>query len=214
MNGPGGAAILVAIGYLVGAVPIGLAVSRLVGGFDLRQYGSGRTGATNALRTLGTRWAVVVLVLDVLKGVIPVLVARALFRDQPAGAAWWVAAAAGLAAVIGHNWSAFIGFSGGRGVATSGGALLALAPAAMLAVVPIAGLVAWRTRFVSLGSLTAAGVAVVATTILAAAGIAAPAAPAFALGAALLIAWSHRDNVARLRAGTERRLGEREVVGR
>ena len=212
MTGPLGGLALVAIGYLIGAIPFGILAGRLSGGVDLRQYGSRRTGATNTLRTLGWRWAAVVLLLDVGKGAAAVLLARALYNAGAPGSAEWVAAAAGVAAVIGHNWSAFIGFRGGRGVATSAGGMLVLAPLTLLVVLPLVALVIWRTRYVSLGSLLAAVAAPMVTAGMAAVDAVGWAAFAFALASGLLIVISHSDNVGRLRAGTERRIGEREAL--
>jgi glycerol-3-phosphate acyltransferase PlsY len=212
VSGPPGAALLVALGYLVGAVPVGLIVGRLVAGIDLRRHGSRRIGATNALRTLGTRWALVVFALDVAKGIAAVVLARALYQAGPPGSPDWVAAAAGVAAVAGHNWSAFIGFTGGRGVATAAGGLGALAPLALAIIVPVVALVVWRTRFVSLGSLTAVVLAVLLTAGLATSGQGSLAAVGYALAAGTLVWIAHRDNIERLRAGTERRIGDREQV--
>ena len=212
MSGPLGAALLVAIGYLIGAVPVGLIVGRLVAGIDLRRHGSHRIGATNALRTLGTRWAAVVFAVDVAKGLAAVLLARALYQAGPPGSPEWVAAAAGVAAVAGHNWSVFIGFTGGRGVATAAGGLAASAPMVLAIVVPVVALVVWRTRYVSLGSLTAVALAVVLTSGFAATGRGSLAALGYALAAGALVWIAHRDNIERLRAGTERRIGEREQV--
>lgn len=212
MTGPLGGLLLVLVGYLIGALPFGMLAGRLAGGVDLRQTGSRRTGATNTLRTLGWRWAAVVLLLDVAKGAAAVLLASWLYVAGPPGSAEWVQAAAGVAAVVGHNWSAFIGFRGGRGVATSGGGMLVLSPLTLLVVVPLVALVVWRTRFVSLGSLVAAVAAPVVTALLAVAGGVGWGAVAYAAACGLLIVISHGDNVSRLRAGTERRLGEREVV--
>jgi glycerol-3-phosphate acyltransferase PlsY len=212
VTGPLGGLALVAIGYLIGAIPFGMLAGRLSGGVDLRQHGSRRTGATNTLRTLGWRWAAVVLLLDVGKGAAGVLLARALYQAGPAGSAEWIAAAAGVAAVIGHNWSAFIGFRGGRGVATSAGGMLVLAPFTLLVVLPLVALVIWRTRYVSLGSLLAAVAAPIVTAALAVASVVGWGAFGFALASGLLIVISHGDNVGRLRAGTERRIGEREAL--
>jgi glycerol-3-phosphate acyltransferase PlsY len=212
VSGPLGAALLVAIGYLIGAVPVGLIVGRLVAGIDLRRHGSHRIGATNALRTLGTRWAAVVFAVDVAKGLAAVLLARALYQAGPPGSPEWVAAAAGVAAVAGHNWSVFIGFTGGRGVATAAGGLAASAPMVLAIVVPVVALVVWRTRYVSLGSLTAVALAVVLTSGFAATGRGSLAALGYALAAGALVWIAHRDNIERLRAGTERRIGEREQV--
>lgn len=210
MDGPLGAALLVAIGYLIGSVPVGLIVGRLVAGVDLRRHGSRRTGATNALRTLGPRWAVVVFALDVAKGLAAVLLAQALYRAGPPGSPEWVAAAVGVAAVAGHNWSVWIGFTGGRGVATAAGGLAAIAPLVLAIVVPVVALVVWRTRLVSLGSLTAIALAVVLTAGFAVTGQGSLAAVGYALAAGALVWIAHRDNIERLRAGTERRIGDRE----
>jgi glycerol-3-phosphate acyltransferase PlsY len=210
MTGAPGALAAIAAGYLLGAVPFGLLVGRLAGNVDLRDLGSRRTGATNASRTLGMRWGAVVLLFDIAKGVGAVLLARLLFRDGAAGE--WVAAAAGFAAVVGHNWSAFIGFRGGRGVATTGGGLLALAPLAVVGVVPVMLAIVWRTRYVSAASLAGAAGAMIATALLAAASLGTWPAFAYAVAAGSLVIVSHGDNIARLRAGTERRIGEREAV--
>jgi glycerol-3-phosphate acyltransferase PlsY len=214
VSGPIGGLALVLIGYLIGALPFGLLAGRLAGGVDLRQTGSRRTGATNTVRTLGWRWGAAVLLLDVAKGAAAVLVARALYAAGPPGSPEWVHAAAGVAAVVGHNWSVLIGFRGGRGVATAGGGMLVLSPLTLLVVVPVAALVIWRTRYVSLGSLAAAIGAPIVTAALALAGGVGWAAAAYAAACGLLIVISHGDNVARLRAGTERRLGEREPAAR
>ena len=157
-----------ALGYLLGAIPFGLIIGRFTKGIDLREYGSHRTGATNALRTLGTRAAAAVFVLDVAKGVAAVVLARALFAGDPL--VDWAAAVAGVAAIVGHNWSVFIGFTGGRGVATSAGALAAMSPWTILIVAPIVALLIWRTRYVSLGSVTGALAAPIITAALAAIG--------------------------------------------
>ena len=199
-----------AIGYLLGAIPFGLIIGRLTRGIDLREYGSRRTGATNALRTLGSRAAAAVFVLDVAKGVAAVLVTRLLFAGDPLGE--WAAAAAGVAAIVGHNWSVFIGFTGGRGVATSAGALAAMSPWTILVVAPIVVLVIWRSRYVSLGSVTGALAAPIITAVLAAVGAATVPATAYALASGLLVTAAHADNIGRLRAGTERKIGQKEAV--
>jgi glycerol-3-phosphate acyltransferase PlsY len=213
VSGPLGAAGLILLGYLVGGVPFGMIAGRLAGGLDLRRHGSHRTGATNALRTLGLRWAVAVFLLDVAKGVAAVLLARALYVAGPPGSPDWVAAAAGLAAVVGHNWSVFIGFGGGRGVAASAGGLLALSPLTLIFVVPLVAAVVLRTRYVSLGSLVGAVATPLITAALAALGLVDWAAAAYGLATGVIIVASHGDNVSRLRSGTERRIGEREAVG-
>jgi glycerol-3-phosphate acyltransferase PlsY len=208
MTGIPGAAVLVLLGYLIGALPFGLLVGRLAGGVDLREQGSGRIGATNALRTVGPAAALLTFLLDVGKGVVAVLMVGWLYRAGPPGSPPWVAAAVGIAAVAGHIRSVFIGFRGGRGVATFAGTMLATAPWVAAIVLPLGALVVWRSRLVSLGSLTGALLAPVVTVLLALLGQATWAAVALALGGAILVVAAHRDNIARLRAGTERRLGQ------
>jgi acyl phosphate:glycerol-3-phosphate acyltransferase len=208
MTGIPGAAILVVLGYLIGALPFGLLVGRLAGGVDLREHGSGRIGATNALRTVGLAGAVITFLLDVAKGVVAVLLVGWLYRAGPPGSPPWVAAGAGIAAVAGHIRSVFIGFQGGRGVATFAGTMLATAPWAAAILLPLGAVIVWRSRFVSLGSLTGVLLAPVVTVVLVLLGQATWAAVALALGGATLVTVAHRDNIARLRAGTERRLGQ------
>jgi acyl phosphate:glycerol-3-phosphate acyltransferase len=119
----------------------------------------------------------------------------------------WGAAAGGAAAVVGHVRSIFIGFTGGRGVATGAGAMLVLAPLAVAAAVPVLAVAVWRTRFVSLGSILAALTVAIVATGLAAANVVAPAAAVAAIAIGAVVVVAHADNIERLRAGTERRLG-------
>ena len=212
MTGPLGAVALTGLAYLIGAIPFGILAGRLAGGVDLRQHGSRRTGTTNALRTLGLGWAAAVFVLDVAKGAVAVLLAQALYTGGPAASPEWVAAAAGVATVVGHNWSVFIGFAGGRGVATSAGGLAVISPWTLAVIAPLMGIVVWVTRYVSLGSVVAAAAAPAVTAVLAALGVVGWAAVAYTLATGLLVIGSHGDNLRRLRDGTERRIGEREQV--
>lgn len=207
MTGYPGAAILVLLAYLIGALPFGLLIGRLAGGVDLREHGSGRIGATNALRTVGLAGAVLTFLLDLGKGVLAVLLVSWLYRAGPAGSPPWVAAAAGIAAVAGHIRSIFIGFRGGRGVATFTGTMLATAPWAVAIALPLGALVIWRSRFVSLGSLIGVVLAPFVTVALVIAGQARWEGVALAIGGAAMVTIAHRDNIARLRAGTERRIG-------
>jgi glycerol-3-phosphate acyltransferase PlsY len=197
-----GVEILVAVvlGYLIGAIPSGVLVGRLRG-VDPRTSGSGRTGTTNALRSLGPRWAVAVAAMDVGKGILAVVLGAAVASSA------WGGPLAGLAAVIGHVRSVFIGFGGGRGVATGGGAMLVLVPLGVLVALLEMGLIVWRTRLVSLGSLMAAvTVPLVAAALYAAGWIGIePLVGAAAIGVVVVVA--HADYIARLRARTERRLG-------
>ncbi|MBM4406771.1 MAG: glycerol-3-phosphate 1-O-acyltransferase PlsY [Chloroflexi bacterium] len=198
--------LAVVIAYFLGAVPIGLTLARLVKGVDIRRYGSGKTGATNVLRTLGVKAAVAVLLLDIGKGVAAVYIARAL-GDSP-----WAASLAGIAAVCGHIWSVYIRFTGGRGVNTGLGALLAIAPLGGLVTVVVALSVMALWKFVSLGSIIGAAVGAFAIIALAAAGRLDGEYVAFGSVVATLIIAVHRDNIQRLLSGTERKLGQKVAV--
>jgi glycerol-3-phosphate acyltransferase PlsY len=196
-------AVAVVVGYLLGSIPMGLIASRLSGGIDVRNYGSGKTGFTNTLRVLGLRRSLPVFLGDFAKGVAAALIPFA-FTDDP-----WARALGGLAAVIGHVWPLFAGFRGGRGVLTGAGVLLALSPIAALIVMPVAALSLYIWRYMSLTSISTAALAAASFVAFAAAGLHPWAFAVVAtLGAALIIVL-HHDNIARLRAGTERRVGER-----
>jgi glycerol-3-phosphate acyltransferase PlsY len=207
MTGIYGAAVLVVIGYLIGALPFGLLIGRLAGGVDLREHGSGRIGATNALRTIGPTGAVLTFLLDLPKGVVAVLLVSWSYVAGPPGSPPWVAAAVGIAAVVGHIRSVFIGFHGGRGVATFAGTMLVTAPWTVAVVVPVVLLIVWRWRLVSLGSLVGVALALIVTAVLVPLDHATWAGVALAVGGAALVTYAHSDNIERLRAGTERRLG-------
>lgn len=190
------------VGYLLGAIPVGLIVTRLNGGGDVRDYGSGKTGFTNTLRVVGLKRSVPVFVGDFLKGFTAAMLPL-LWTDDP-----WARAAGGVAAIVGHAWPVFAGFRGGRGVLAGVGALVALNPVAALVVVPVMALCVGVTRYVSLGSISAAFAAGVAFVALSALDQQSWAyAVAAALGASLIIAL-HHDNIGRLLAGTERKLGK------
>ncbi|HEX5396007.1 MAG TPA: glycerol-3-phosphate 1-O-acyltransferase PlsY [Candidatus Limnocylindria bacterium] len=207
MDGPLGALGWGVIGYLLGALPFGVIVGRLLGGVDPRTSGSGRTGTTNTLRSVGMPGAVLVLALDIAKGLAAVLLARWIWAGDPA---WtdWVAALAGVGAVIGHIWSVFIRFAGGRGVATSTGGLLGMAPWSLVVLGPLVAVIVWRTRYVSLASVAAAVTGPIVVVALFVIGLAPAAAIAYGVAAGLLILFAHVDNIGRLRAGTERKLGQ------
>ena len=191
-----------AFGYLLGSIPSGLIASRLARGIDIREYGSGNTGFTNVLRTVGARWGIAVLIADLAKGALPVLLAR-LISDEPFAQAF-----AGLAAAIGHDWPLYIGFRGGRGVATSYGAALAMSPIAAAALLPAAGVLVAVTRTMSVMSLGMAPVLAVLFVVLAALGMHPWAYAAYAVAAAALLILLHRENIQRLLAGAEPRIGE------
>ena len=197
---------LVVGSFVLGAIPWGYLVGRAAGGIDLRTVGSGGTGATNVLRTLGKRASAAVFLLDFAKGVLPVLAARVLgFAPE------WIGAAA-VAAVAGHCWSPFIGFKGGKGVATGAGACLALVPA-LVVVLPIMAAVVWATRYVSLGSLVAAGLAAILAILGGMTGRLDASATLAIVAIAAIIYVRHEGNIRRLATGAERRIGE-TVSGR
>ena len=192
--------------YLAGSIPFGLIVARLTGGADPRSVGSGRTGGTNALRALGRRRAAVVSAGDILKGTLPVLAVRSLAASiGDSAGAWWEIVAA-LFAVIGATRSMWVGFKGGRGIATGFGTALAIAPAALAGAAPIFILIIWRTRLVSLGSISAAAAftpILIVASVLSPNGLD-PAIATYAVIGPALVWLAHADNIARLRAGTER----------
>ena len=190
----------VGLAYLVGAIPVGYLVGRAFGIGDIRQHGSGTIGATNVLRTAGWLPAVLTLVGDIAKGAAAVVLGAMVATPDERGAA-----ASAAAAIIGNCWSIFLGFRGGKGVATGLGAFLALVPWAVLPAVVVWLAVTATFRYVSLASVTSAACVPLGALAL---GYPRPAIVACVLGAAIVIA-RHRDNLARLTAGTERRLGQR-----
>ena len=192
--------------YLAGSIPFGLIVARLTGGADPRSVGSGRTGGTNALRALGRRRAAVVSAGDILKGTLPVLAVRGLAASVGDSAGTWWEVVAALFAVIGATRSVWVGFKGGRGIATGFGTALAIAPAALAGAAPIFIVIIWRTRLVSLGSISAAAAfapILMTSSVLSPSGLD-PAVAAYAIIGPALVWLAHADNIARLRAGTER----------
>lgn len=192
--------LVIVLAYLVGSVPTGFLLTRWIAGQDLRQVGSGGTGATNAQRALGTKWGVAVALFDIVKGVVVVVIARLLVVGDVT-----VALAAALS-VAAHCWPVWLGFKGGKGVATGGGAAIALTPWSLL-LLPILAMPVAATRYVSLGSLTAAVVGPVLFAVLAWFDAIPDAYLVYPLFAAAIIVYQHRANIARLRSGTERRLG-------
>ncbi len=197
------------LAYLAGSIPFAYLAGRLLKGIDLRTVGSGNLGATNVYRTLGAEAAAVVLLLDALKGALPVALLPS--RIDPVflegdRALYW-ALGCGVAAIAGHAKPVFLLWKGGgKGVATAAGVFGALAPAALgMALVVFAGIV-WRSKFVSLASISAALILPLAVAVTL--GVASP---VFAVSCAigLFVVWSHRTNIQRLRAGTEPRLARR-----
>ena len=187
--------------YLVGAIPTSYLVGKIFRGIDLRRVGSRNLGATNLYRTMGWKYAVPVGLFDMAKGVIPV----AVFGPQVTAVALFPVYC-GIAAVLGHVFSVFVGFKGGKGVATAAGMLLALAPLAVLAVAVVWALTVWLSGYVSLGSVLAAALFPLAAEVLH------PARPEplwFDILLAAFLVFKHRSNIQRLLKGTENRFGTR-----
>lgn len=194
--------LVIGLAYLLGSIPFGYLVGRIVGGTDVRQSGSGNIGATNVLRALGWKPAVAVLLLDTLKGTAAILVTRWI------GASPLVQALAGLAVVAGHDWPVWLRFQGGRGVATSLGTMVVLAPVpTAIGAGVFAGTVA-ITRYVSLGSLLGSATVPLVTLLPVIGGTTPVPVLGFAVAATALIYWQHRPNIRRLREGREHRFGE------
>ena len=190
--------------YILGSIPFGYLVVRARTGGDVRETGSGGTGATNVSRRAGKLAGVLTLVLDAVKGAAAVVLARS-FLTEDFGINWWVAAAVVLV-IVGHCFPVWLGFRGGKGVATGVGAFLALSPVAV-AIAGVAFLVVVvATRYVSLGSITAAALFPLCVWLLRSRAPAPPdLAPmlAAAVAGALLIIFMHRANIGRLMSGTE-----------
>lgn len=192
----------IALGYLFGSIPFGLVVGFLVTGKDIRQFGSGKTGTTNVLRTAGRLAAVLVMVGDISKGVVPALVGRYLFDDNG------VAAAGAAAGIVGHIFPVFAGFRGGRGVAVAFGGVLGLTPLWALVFPVIAAVILIPTRYVSLMSVLGTALAALILCVAALLWDVPLAFAIYALFATLVIEYMHIPNIKRLLAGTEPRLGK------
>lgn len=183
--------------YLLGSVPFGIVMARVFGLGDLRKVGSGNIGATNVLRTGNKGAAALTLILDAGKGAAAVLAARATLGAD-------AAQIAGFAAFLGHCYPVYLGFKGGKGVATFLGTLIALAWPVGLGACGLWAVTAAMSRISSLSALVAAGLAPVVAILLGR-----PDATAFAIALAVLVFYRHGDNIRRLRAGSEPRIGRK-----
>jgi acyl phosphate:glycerol-3-phosphate acyltransferase len=214
--------------FLLGSIPCGLIIAKIKG-IDIRAHGSGNIGATNVLRVVGKKYGITCLFLDALKGFIPVVVAISLVRfngmhnpmmlhalsgwaaDFPIFTAQGVQVLTGLFAILGHNYSPWVGFKGGKGIATSAGVLIALMPAAVVILLAIFLITFLISRYVSLASIVAAA-ALPFVTLWGSwfhgkiqNGTWNKALFAFTVVIGILAIWKHRSNIVRLRAGTENR---------
>lgn len=200
---------LILLAYLLGSIPTGYLVGKYLQGIDIREHGSGSTGATNVLRTLGKKAGISVLIIDMLKGMLGIALVKALYLNSanPLPPDWqaWLILATGLAAVIGHSKSIFLNFDGGKSVATSLGVLLMMSPWVALATLGSFLLVLAISRIVSLSSITGAIAVIILMLVLKQ--------PLpyilFASVAGLYVIIRHRGNIERLLSGTEPRLGQK-----
>lgn len=203
------AALLISAAYLLGATPTGYIVGRYLKGIDIREHGSGSTGATNVLRTVGKPAAVVVLLIDLLKGAIALAVVNltySLLGDPYLSAGWhsWLITAAALSAIVGHSKSIWLNFTGGKSVATTLGVLLVMNPVVAFGTLASFGLILAFSRIVSLSSIGGA----IAVNIL----MVALAQPVpyciFAAVAGMYVILRHKTNIQRLLAGIEPKIGQ------
>ncbi|HOY29997.1 MAG TPA: glycerol-3-phosphate 1-O-acyltransferase PlsY [Flavobacteriales bacterium] len=197
--------IAMAIAYLVGSIPTSVWWGRAFFGIDVREHGSRNAGATNTFRVLGPKAGVPVLLIDILKGFLPVRLLPNFTELEPDTAPWmWFRVALVSAAVIGHLYPVFAGFKGGKGVATSLGGVMAVHPGAAAICVAVFAVVFLLSRYVSLGSLCAAVAFPLAVIVVykefSAVKI------GFAVVLCLLVFYTHRENIGRLLRGEENRM--------
>lgn len=223
---------IIIVSYLIGSIPTSIIAGRLLKGIDVREYGSGNAGGTNAFRVLGWKAGLAVTLIDIVKGTIAAVYVVGYFKAHPAGVfpdmnEVALSLVAGMAAVIGHVFTVFAGFKGGKGVSTAAGMLIGVAPVSMLMVIGVFVLAVWTSRYVSVGSILAA----VAFPIIIAIrkyifelgsgldyNLSLPGGRwfvhdsldyhllIFGLIVAAAIIWTHRANIRRLLSGTENRL--------
>ena len=224
------------IAFLLGSIPFGLIIAKAKG-INIREHGSGNIGATNVLRVVGKKYGIACLLLDALKGFVPTVIAISLIRfpgiqnpmtfsgllphasEFPMLTAQMFQVLTGLCAILGHNYSPWVGFKGGKGIATSAGVLIALMPAAVVILIAIWGLVFLFSRYVSLASILAAA-ALPLLTLWGSwfhgkiqNGTWNKPLFAFSIIIAVLAIWKHRSNIQRLLAGTEHRFTRKSKSG-
>lgn len=199
-----------ALAYFLGSVPTGFLTAKWIKKIDIRKHGSGNMGATNVFRVVGAKWGVFVMAADIFKGYLAVTALYPLFFGDLYGTSALVAKMAlGFAAVAGHNWTVFLKFKGGKGVATTCGVFMAIAPLSTLCALAVWFVMVWRTKYISVASIAAAATCPgwiwlfyrsdIAFSILFSVSILIP----------VLIIYTHRPNIVRLKAGTEPKITDR-----
>ena len=194
-------AVVATLSYLLGSVPWGYMLLRLRTGEDVRNYGSGRTGMTNVLRTGGGKIAAMTMGLDVAKAILAVLIARLVIGTTEADVT------AGLLVLVGHNWPVFLQFRGGRGILTGLGGLSLMAPIPAVVAALTFLIITLISRYVSLGSVVGVIFGVLSVLGLALVGVYSGIYALYAFVGGAIIIWQHRDNIQRIHQGDERRLG-------
>ena len=193
--------VVLPLAYLLGSISWGYMLLQLKMGVDVREYGSGRTGMSNVLRTGGVKSAAVVLTLDITKGVVAVVIARTVIATEGAEVA------AALIVLVGHNWPVFLRFKGGRGILTALGGLALMVPVAAIVATATFLTITALSRYISLGSVVGVVIGALAILALALAGVNSATYMVYGFIACTIIVWQHRDNIQRIRDGNERRLG-------
>lgn len=199
--------VIIVVSYLVGSFPTSIIFGKVFKGIDIRDYGSGNAGGTNAFRVMGWKIGLSVMIIDVTKGLIATVLVSQIRVDSVSLAPVYLQIIAGFSAVIGHIWTIFAGFRGGKGVGTAAGMLIGLYPIAFIFVFVIFLLVLFTTRYVSLSSMTAASSLPFILLILDKLGRPyKPQLMVLSIVIALLIIFTHRSNIRRLLAGNENRV--------
>ncbi len=200
--------VLAVVCYLIGSINSSILISRIVSGKDIRESGSGNAGATNMLRTMGKKYAIITLVIDILKGVVAIILANLAMKLGASDVASYIA---GVTVVLGHNFPIFFGFRGGKGVATSLGVVLLLDWRIGLAVLVIALAIMIATRYVSLGSVVAAVVfIIIQTAVMFITNTFDVVRFICVLILGVLLIVRHRSNIIRLIKGEENKLGAKK----
>lgn len=197
--------IFLIIAYFMGSIPTGVVIGKKFKGIDIREHGSKNTGATNAYRVLGLQYGIIVLLADALKGYLPV------FLASLAGLVGWQLILVGLVTIVGHTLSIFLKFKGGKGVATSLGVFIYLVPNIVLILLVVFLLIAFSTKYVSLASVSAAGLFPILVLFMPVReGLGKWNMFGFALVIALFVIFKHRSNIQRLLHGNENKFGAKK----